>query len=279
MSENELTKGWRVAVYYTVGFLLIGAIGVLDDKTGPDLSLAIFYLIPISVLAWRVGRVAGLSAAAVGATIWYLADVADHSYTSSFYPLWNTAVRLAIFAGAAWLLANLRMVLDRERLLAALDPLTTLPNRRAFFEAAQERLKVARKLKHPVALAYIDIDGFKGVNDTQGHASGDELLKEVAHSLRRVTRAKDLVARLGGDEFVVLLAEANGEITERLIQRIDEALMEGARRGDWPVSFSIGRVIFDTIPAGIEEMVQAADMKMYALKRQRSTRRARTDEP
>jgi len=276
-SGRNPIEGWRVVLYYAFGMLAIATIGEVDDWTGPHLSLSLFYLVPISALAWRVGRTAGLSASVVAATAWYLADMADRVYPNGFYALWNGGVRLGVFLVVTVLLANLREALERERQLAALDPLTALPNRRAFFEAAQERLKSVRKQKLPIAIAFLDIDGFKGVNDHQGHASGDELLKEVAHSLRRVTRTRDLVARLGGDEFVVLLTEADAEVTDALIRRMDEALIEGARRGGWPVSFSIGRVVFDEVPADIDAMVHAADAQMYGLKRQRAALRSQPD--
>ena len=271
MVSGRVTGRLQVFLWCAVGMLLLGAIGLLDHHT-PKLSLSIFYLIPISVLSWRVGRGAGLLAALVATPVSYFALVAERDY-DLFYRLWNGGSRLVIFAGAALLLANLREVLERERHRAAFDALTTLPNRRAFFEAAEAHLKAARRQGKPVALAYIDVDGFKGVNDVRGHAAGDELLKEVARSLREVTRTHDLCARLGGDEFVVLMADANAAAAERLVARIGAALTEGAKRGDWPVSFSIGMAAFDEVPLDIEELVHIADARMYEIKKKGAAER------
>ncbi|MBA3737132.1 MAG: diguanylate cyclase [Actinobacteria bacterium] len=98
---------------------------------------------------------------------------------------------------------------SREELqhLALHDPLTSLPNRALFLEQLQHAIARARRKGSPVSVLYLDLDGFKSVNDTLGHAAGDELLMGVSDRLRRTLREVDTVARLGGDEFGILVEE------------------------------------------------------------------------
>lgn len=164
-----------------------------------------------------------------------------------------------------------------RRLLEALreresrtDPLTELPNRRALDEQLPQAMARSRRLAVPMALLFIDLDGFKAVNDDLGHKAGDSLLREIALRLRVAVRETDSVGRLGGDEFVVVLegAEAGDAMTvaRKLVEVIRQpvVLPEGQTR----VSASIGVAPYaadsDTTP---EALLQRADAAMYAAKR------------
>ena len=102
---------------------------------------------------------------------------------------------------------------DRERLAAraATDPLTGLINHRAFHERLHEEVMRAHRHHRPLALALIDVDGFKTVNDTCGHQQGDRLLAQMSESFREQARSEDVIARLGGDEFALLLPDTTKE--------------------------------------------------------------------
>src|SRR5512146_429726 len=105
-----------------------------------------------------------------------------------------------------------RKVLEQELAHKAHhDPLTGLPNRAVFEEGLDRALEGVRRTGTRLALLYMDIDGFKGINDSLGHAAGDEVLKAFAARIRRCVRSSDLVARVGGDEFVVLLENLASE--------------------------------------------------------------------
>jgi diguanylate cyclase (GGDEF)-like protein/PAS domain S-box-containing protein len=166
--------------------------------------------------------------------------------------------------------ARKRREQELER-LAACDELTGLPNRAALLRTLAERLAPG-VVTPPPGLLYLDLDGFKAINDTAGHAVGDEVLVEVGGRLRGAVRPSDLVARLGGDEFVVLFESpgSGGERARDLVERVQAALRD-------PVSTSVGaRQITASIGAGralVGEdptaVLARADAAMYASKARR----------
>ena len=114
---------------------------------------------------------------------------------------------LALFAGQATLAMVSAGQLEQLRILADQDPLTTLPNRRAFMRELEAEVVRAGRYGHPLALVIGDVDDFKLINDTYGHPAGDQALCEVADTLRAGLRTSDAAFRLGGDEFALLLPE------------------------------------------------------------------------
>ncbi len=124
-----------------------------------------------------------------------------------------------------------------------------------------------RRDRTPLSVAYLDLDDFKQVNDTLGHAEGDSLLVLVADTLRRHLRSLDYPARLGGDEFAVILPGTDAAGAERLFARIQSILKDAAKSRGWSVGFSVGIVTWRTAPASIQDMVNAADDLMYEAKR------------
>lgn len=153
--------------------------------------------------------------------------------------------------------------------LASTDPLTGLPNRRAFYDALTERLQREGQGCARAALILVDLDDFKNVNDTLGHGAGDELLKHVAAELRQSVRVSDLVSRIGGDEFAVLVAIAKEKAEGiRTAERIASAL---ARPFDLPrasivASASVGVSVYPDDAADVAALVSSADIALYAAK-------------
>ncbi|SOE03541.1 putative bifunctional diguanylate cyclase/phosphodiesterase [Blastococcus haudaquaticus] len=157
------------------------------------------------------------------------------------------------------------------------DPLTGLANREAFFGRVEESCRrSATQPGHQTAVLYLDVDGFKSVNDTLGHDRGDALLNEVAAALIDAARPVDLVARLGGDEFAVCLdvetgpgAEVDTTLAERVATRMHEAVA-GLRRDDavqQRVRVSVGVAVTAGGPIDARALVRAADLAMYRGKR------------
>jgi len=140
-------------------------------------------------------------------------------------------------------------------------------NARLFFDLANMEINRAGRYKHPFTVAYMDIDGFKTINDRLGHGTGNTLLRVVAETIRDNTRASDVVARLGGDEFAILLPETGNEAARAVIQRVQEGLRGAADKNGWAVTFSIGLVTFDSPPSSVDEAMRQADRAMYSAKR------------
>src|SRR5665647_1877552 len=136
---------------------------------------------------------------------------------------------------------------DAERLLTHRilhDPLTGLPNRALFVNRLEQSLAAAARTGHPVAVSFIDLDAFKRVNDTLGHAAGDLLLQEVAGRLSAVVRPNDTVARFAGDEFLVLTVGASSGLPVALADRLLGALHEPPlRAGAETVTASMGLAV------------------------------------
>jgi diguanylate cyclase (GGDEF)-like protein len=149
------------------------------------------------------------------------------------------------------------------------DSLTALPNRALFLERLDHAISRARRRGSSLAVLYLDLDGFKAVNDTFGHEAGDELLIRVAERLRHSTREEDTVARLGGDEFAILLEEADAEGAADAADRLGRAFEAplSIQAGDMVIGASIGVATRGSDQA-LEELLRQADTAMYAAKTQ-----------
>ncbi|HEV2856164.1 MAG TPA: sensor domain-containing diguanylate cyclase [Thermoanaerobaculia bacterium] len=153
------------------------------------------------------------------------------------------------------------------------DPLTGLANRRLVEKQALQLLSAARRSGKPVAVLALDLDGFKPVNDTYGHAAGDQILKAVAARLLAACRKDDLVARVGGDEFVVLLPGTGAEAAKEIMERLDSALRQPIPLAGQEIRIgaSLGVAIFPTQAWTFRGLLQEADAAMYKAKHRRHT--------
>ncbi len=246
---------------------LVLVLGVSDLITGYEYSFSLFYLIPIVMAAWYVGTRAGLLIAGLSAVIWFLADIGSgNQYSSSIAYLWNVLIRLGFYLIVVTLLFNLKRALTTEQELARLDYNTGAVNARYFYELAQLEIDRLNRYKHSLAMAYIDLDNFKLINDRFGHSIGDQVLRRVVQILHGQIRRNDIIARMGGDEFALLLSEIDQIDVEHVIKRISSNLQADMEENHWPVTFSIGVVKFQTSPENVDEMVKAADQAMYTIK-------------
>jgi diguanylate cyclase (GGDEF)-like protein len=119
----------------------------------------------------------------------------------------------------------------------------------------------------PLALGYLDLDGFKSINDKQGHNMGDQVLKGIASLLKERIRATDICARLGGDEFVILLPETDSSGAHSIFNELHKNLLVHAHKNSWPVGFSLGVALYNAPPSNPDEAILAADKLMYNVKR------------
>ncbi len=235
--------------------------------------------VPLSDLAWwqrpEVQRVLGVSAIATGLLMGGLL-------------LWNRTLRRAVARQTDELrkeLAERQRLEQRLRTLAEHDPLTGLMNRAALTEALRRSVALAARQQWSVGVVFIDLDGFKPINDTMGHAAGDELLRQIAQRLSSCLRESDLLGRLGGDEFIVV-AEALHDGPRNAIELTDKLLMQMKRPYTIDgravnVGFSAGISIFPGDGETPEQLIANADVAMYRAKAQGRFRAAlfQRDEP
>ncbi len=172
-------------------------------------------------------------------------------------------------------LEDLASMVEREFAaiqLATLDELTNISNRRGFMMLAQHSLHLCAREKIPASLVFMDLDKFKPINDTFGHAEGDLALMVFADLMKSEYRHSDIFARLGGDEFVTLLTNSSREHAEEVVARFRKSLAkynQEANRG-YDISFSHGLVEFDPKKHNTTEALLAdGDALMYELKKSR----------
>jgi diguanylate cyclase (GGDEF)-like protein/PAS domain S-box-containing protein len=170
------------------------------------------------------------------------------------------------------LLNDITAVKDHQRQLEQIthfDPLTALPNRSLLLDRLQQAIAHSQRQKHPLAVAYFDIDGFKSVNDSFGHAAGDELLKLVAHQVKLVLREGDTLARFGGDEFVMLLVDLESvQEVEVVLARVLRAVAHPVvlNATEVRVSASIGVTVYPQDNADADQLIRHADQAMVLAK-------------
>jgi diguanylate cyclase (GGDEF)-like protein len=165
------------------------------------------------------------------------------------------------------------VIVERElRYLALTDDLTCLYNRRGFFAAATQQLKLARRNTQSMLLFYCDVDNLKHINDHYGHREGDLALVRAADALEEAFRDSDTLARLGGDEFAVLALEASSRNEGAILERLKKCLKKAnADETRYELSLSAGVARFDPQHAvSLGELMEHADRAMYEQKRARS---------
>lgn len=204
----------------------------------------------------------------------YLAQVDKRNRTLQSTAVAVFAVDLATFALCAAILVGYQRRVENQaeesRRQARHDALTGLANRLQFRDSAEQTLSLAKRTGQPFGLIGLDLNGFKQVNDTLGHHSGDLLLKHVAERLAECVRDTDVVARLGGDEFAILLPNVTS-VTDAtdVAQRLQETIRQPLDLDGQPatVGASIGVAVFPDHGDDIEALLQRADSAMYHAKR------------
>ena len=150
--------------------------------------------------------------------------------------------------------------------LAVTDTMTELANRRAFEERLREEIARAQRYSYPFLLLMLDVDDFKGYNDTLGHPAGDQVLREIATAMRETVREGDLVARYGGEEFAALLPQTDARQGRVVAERIRDAI----ERHTFPhrrVTVSIGAAEFADDGSDAETLIDSADRALFVAKR------------
>jgi diguanylate cyclase (GGDEF)-like protein len=250
-----------------VGIVLVFALGIADYHVGYEISFSVFYLLPVSLVAWSAGRWPAIFMGVFSAVMWLAADLAAGiSYTNPAIAFWNTMVRFWFFIMTAYFIVELRNRLKLEERLSREDSLTEVANARSFYQYVSQEVERTKRHGRPFTLAYIDVDNFKGINDGHGHAVGDDVLRRMAQTIRSNIRSIDVVARLGGDEFALLLPETGTEEARTAIERLRERLRDGVGENGMRVTSSFGVVTVAGAPPPVRKIVRKADDLMYSAK-------------
>lgn len=268
MKKHGFQKPGMVGVGVALGLALVGA---LDYWTGLEVLIFPLYFLPLFAGA-RVFRQALtlLFHCLLAAFIWAVAlHQAGNIYGHVLIWVINLITHFIAFAFFSLMVLRLQRSLEREKLLSLSDWLTGLPNSRAFREEASALLSLCHRKHLPVTLAYVDLDHFKAVNDTLGHAEGDGVLRKVAEAMKYGLRTSDIVARVGGDEFVIFMGETSGSAAVATLEKLRMHIRQIRAGGESPLSASIGAVSYVQAPSDLEIMIKAADDLMYQVKADR----------
>jgi diguanylate cyclase (GGDEF)-like protein len=257
-------------ITFSISILVILLIGYFDYQTGAQISMMLLYSVPILVSSWYCGKLEGIIVAVFAASSWFIVNLANQLYSESATIIsWNAFTRLSIFILIAYtvsLQAQLRRLVEREKLRADTDRLTGLLNTGAFRDRVEEEIHRAQRYKHPLSLAYIDLDNFKEINDIQGHARGDKLLQQVSETIAKNIRKIDIAGRIGGDEFSICLPETDDEQVCKAIDKLVKALDTMIGQSGWQVTASIGVVTCIEICESYDALLGKADKLMYVAK-------------
>jgi diguanylate cyclase (GGDEF)-like protein len=250
----------------------LAATVLLDHVTGPQVNVIILYLGLACFGSWCLGERVGLAIGAVSVLMLaHINGFGASAHAPTIQPAalaWNMIGRSLSMTILVALASGLRHSLDHARWSATTDALTGVLNKAGFHRRLRALVSHAQRRKESLVLAYVDLDGFKGVNDGFGHAAGDALLRDFAARASDAVRAHDLFARIGGDEFVTLLTVptcAQGDVAaEALHYRLTCIL----RDTGYSVTCSMGAMIVEAEHVSSPgELVEAADGLMYEVKR------------
>lgn len=267
--EEILKKDEQKKTYFwfLIGLGLVVIVGFADYYSGFELSFSLFYLIPIGVVAWYSNKIMGLTMSLIATILWFLIDqYGGHVYSSTIIPYWNAVVRFGFFCIVSYLLPVFKeLALEKE--VSRIDSLTRAYNRRYLDEILQNELNRFARHKSPFTLIYFDLDGFKGVNDKNGHHIGDQVLSSVVNGVKNLLRKTDLIARVGGDEFVILLFEVKIESVQNAVEKIRASLQNEMVKNNWPITFSMGVITCLSSSISSDDLIKKAYALMYTVKK------------
>lgn len=266
---NRLGEGWLHLLPLTAAVILLAAIVGGGERGGAVYSPLYFTLGAYVAYAfqsrWAVGMHLAIICACSAAPVLYAGAALGESVA-------QTLLRTFALVATTGLMAMVRerMQAGQEALreLAQSDPLTGVGNYRKLYHRLTYEIRRHHRSGQPLALLVMDLDGFKAVNDRNGHLAGDRLLQEIGKTLNATVRAQDTVARQGGDEFAILAPETGAEAAAALAGRIEDALAH-IDTDDVPVGVSVGWAVYPQ--DGDERMVllEKADARQRAVKRAR----------
>jgi diguanylate cyclase (GGDEF)-like protein len=224
---------------------------------------------------WHLVWISVIAAVLLTATINSIQSIIWYGHISRDLLIIGTidAVLVTLLVGPVVIKLGLitqKQVKDKLRALAHTDDLTKLNNRRGFFLLAEQYLKLADRSKIGIYLMYTDLNDFKNINDSYGHAEGDKALRAYAQLLKENYRDSDIIARLGGDEFVLLPVGTSKDGITSIRNRFENilAIFNEKNEHPWKLSATIGIAYYDPeSPCSLDVLLKQADDSLYGLKR------------
>jgi diguanylate cyclase (GGDEF)-like protein len=259
-TERVIRGRWREPFFLSWSFSMVAAVSLLVVLDGTDESpLALTFVMPLIFAASSYPLASTLIVSVLDVAACLAVGLSDGGHDVS-----RPLVLTGMLAAAAFMCTLQARNHDRQRealkLVSRTDSLTGVLNRRGFEERLDAALRTGERSGEPVALLLLDLDGFKPVNDREGHAAGDVLLQWVAGRIEACMRPADVVGRIGGDEFAIVAPGADAEAARELAERIIRTL--GERIGS-----SIGIADYPSDGTTADQLHRRADEGLYQAKR------------
>jgi diguanylate cyclase (GGDEF)-like protein len=256
---NKFTTTGRAWVIIASALLVM----VIDYLTGSLAPMGVYYLIPVTMSTWYFGRLIGWATVTIASVLLSTVVISDFGSSDIIRRAIQGRIPYFLF-GIFYVVVvdNIQKRLRMEQVASRTCSLTGLFNHRGFIQELEEMLEVASRTNADVSLAYIDLDNFKGVNDSKGHAEGDRVLKHVANVLSTYSRKTDRACRVGGDEFAVIMLSGTIGAKHHI-----EMLHKRMSQGKQGIGSSVGCITFSSPLPTVHQAIESADALMYKVKR------------
>ena len=238
----------------------------IDYRTGPELNVSFFHLVPLFLIVWNSGFVPGFIYSFFCSLVIFFVTIQPAFTRPTSLEISNALANLVFFVAFSAVLSQLKKYLEKVTFMAEVDGLTNLLNARSFYQRADQEVRSSAQSGQPFTVLYIDVDNFKEMNDSFGHIAGDEILKSIGKILNAHFRKNDLRARIGGDEFAVFLPGLSKEEATIEIPQFHSFLNQALRENKGAMTCSLGAVTFLHAPASAKDALHEADMLMYRVK-------------
>lgn len=247
-------------------YLVILLLFPLDLITASQVSLHVLYIFPLTLIALHCSRknlVIGATALSISLQLLSLSNYDDVSLWVKAYLFLMIVLSNSTFVLIARFVRTNTL---EAKHLSTIDPLTQLYNRRTLEVAIDTEILRQRRYSGCFSLALIDLDGFKGLNDSMGHHAGDKALTLLADILREHTRQSDTISRIGGDEFVVLMPNTQAPDCDTLCQILCHKISKRMTEHSFPITASIGYTTIEHWTKISKDILTIADKAMYEAK-------------
>ena len=266
--NTRLKSRWRPghALVALEVLLAPSCTAIVGTLIGAPLAAVAVCLPQVAAAAWLERTRSGALISFASGIGWYLPLLGSAAVRGRGVDHSSAILGTVICLGVAMLAGRLWRSVEDTRVALESDDLTQLLNKRGFQSRLEAEANRSLRGGRPLTIAFLDCDDFKVINDTLGHAAGDQLLLNIARTLQQNVRNYDSVARMGGDEFAILFPEMPATQAQPTADRLLKAVQSNQPSQHRIVTISVGVVVFER-PGTVQEMLAVADREMYAVKR------------